>query len=207
MAVLMNNTLKYFGGGTLISSRRVLTGKKFHAKKITSFSLKKYVNFLAAHCIHNKNQIRRLARDIKVMFGAHDLEDFAEEGRRVFAPFKTIVHPDWLPHGTNYDADIAMIEFMKDIAFDDFIQPICLWNFNFGAAFRKATVIGYGKSQDRTKEHEMIPKELEALITSNEYCVWKEPEIAELSSPRTFCFGDDYGSVPCSGTNFFYLKF
>jgi hypothetical protein len=141
------------------------------------------------------------------MFGAHDLDDFAEEGRRVFAPFRTIVHPDWLPHGANFDADIAMIEFNRDIAFDDFIQPICLWNFDFGAAFNKATVIGYGKSQNMTIEHEMIPKELEALITSNEYCVWKEPEIAELSSPRTFCFGDDYGSVPCSGKYFFIPNF
>jgi hypothetical protein len=133
------------------------------------------------------------------MFGAHDLDDFFEEGRRVFTPLKTIVHPDWIPSSKNYDADIAMIEFMRDIAFDDFIQPICLWNFNFSPTFTKATVVGYGQSQDRSKEHEMIPKELEAKITANDYCVWKEHEIAQISSPRTFCFGDDHGSVPCKG--------
>jgi hypothetical protein len=85
--------------------------------------------------------------------------------------------------------------------FNEHVQPICLWNFDFQPLVTKAIVIGYGKSEDRSKTHETTPKELEAKITSNEYCVFREPEVAQISSPRTFCFGDDQGSVPCKGKN------
>lgn len=60
-------------------------------------------------------------------------------------------------------------------------------------------VVGFGKSEDETKEHENIAKFLEAPIHKNEDCFLVNRELTTISSKNTFCAGTGRGQGVCSG--------
>lgn len=61
-------------------------------------------------------------------------------------------------------------------------------------------VLGWGRSEDKTKKHENIPKLLKVAIQNNDECLLKNRKLVDLASSRTFCgAGFENGSGVCSG--------
>lgn len=106
----------------------------------------------------------------------------------------------WNPETTEYDSDLALLAFeQKSIHFNEFVQPICLWNFPYEPTVSEGLVAGWGKSEDPTKKYENVPRLVKALIQTNEQCFLDERALVELSSLRTFCAGLRNGSGVCHG--------
>lgn len=176
------------------------------------------LRFSAAHCINEKDKLeKRLPRDILATFGAYNLNDFLETGRYSLSPKKIILHEDWNPKTTQYDGDMSLLEFEKGrIIYNDFVQPICLWDSESKPPVLEGTVTGWGKSEHPTRYHENIPKLVEVLTHNNAQCLPGETTLAGLSSHRTFCadnkkgsgvcFGDSGGSLFINLRGIFYLR-
>lgn len=140
-----------------------------------------------------------MPRDILAIFGAHDLSNLFEAGRFQLSPKKIRLHDDWNPMTAEYDADLSLLEFEDSIPLNRFVQPICLSEND--PAVTEGVVVGWGKSEDETKDHENIPKLVKALIQTNEDCFFTEGQKHHLdvSSRRTFCAGLRNGSGICHG--------
>lgn len=95
----------------------------------------------------------------------------------------------------SFDADIAIITLEDPVQFTKYIQPICLNPSNA----TNGIVVGYGKSEDLTKEHENIPKIIDTPIHDNANCFLKNHDLVDLSSNRTFCGGNGNGQGVCTG--------
>lgn len=160
---------------------------------------------------------KTVPRDVSALFGTFDLDKPHESGQFSLSPTKIFVHNDWNPFVTSYDADIAVLEFESDqIPFTNYIRPVCLWNDSNEPDVTEGYVVGWGKSEDETKEHDNIPKKIKIPIFTNEECSIETPALASLSSGRTFCAGWRNGTGVCfgdSGNGFvikvnevFYLK-
>lgn len=149
--------------------------------KLGIISLTK-IFFLAAHCIHEKNRRDpEPTRKFRMRLGAYNLDDSYEHGASTVMPSKIIVHEDWDPFDDKFDADIAMIFTVQATHFTRYIKPICLINFST-RSLSEAWAVGWGKSEDLTKDHENFPKKLRLLLYSNENCFLKKPQA------RFYCF-------------------
>lgn len=137
------------------------------------------------------------------LFGAHDLSDPYEAERIALSPIKIIVHDDWNPRTTNYDADIALLEFEKGkIKYTEasvYIQPICLWDSTTEMPLTENLVTGWGQSENVSRVHEIIPKMIKVTIQSNGDCFLAAKDLVDLSSQRTFCAGLQNGTGVCRG--------
>lgn len=151
--------------------------------------------------MHQKKTSERFRpRDILAIFGAHNLTDNYEPGRISFSPTKIIVHDEWNPYTTAYDADIAILIFeIGKIPFSEYVQPVCLWDSSTSPSETVGTVVGWGKSENPWRSYEEIPKLIEAPIQPNEDCFLETPKLAEFSSKRTFCAGLQNGTGVCLG--------
>lgn len=132
-----------------------------------------------------------------MLFGAYDLNDLFQTGALSSSPIEIFIHPDWNPFNKRYDADIAALVVEDDIPYTKFIRPICLspveQNVNEGY------VTGWGESEDKTKEHENLPKQIKIPILANENCIFESPEFSKIASVRTFCGGSRDNIGPCRG--------
>jgi secreted trypsin-like serine protease len=148
------------------------------------------------------------------MFGAYDLEDLFQTGALSGSPSEIFIHPDWNPFNLKYDADIAALILDDEVPYTKYIRPICLSTTELVS--NEGYVTGWGRSEDTTKEHETIPKQIKIPIHSNENCFLESTEFTKISSKRTICGGARDGTGPCSGDsgsglvvksgNVFYLK-
>lgn len=130
----------------------------------------------------------------------HDLNDPYESGRISQSPKKIFIHDNRNHLTTSFDADLALLEFHANrIHFDDFIQPICLWNSETEPVVTEGIVTGWGKSEDLTKDHQNLPKTVIVPIQTNEVCFLDSKDHVDLSSTRTFCAGLRNGSGVCHG--------
>jgi len=202
IAALVNLDGKFFCGGTLISNRKVLTGKKWF-KILNRPKINNELNPIrtnsAAHCIQDK-QARKAtsAGEFLVQLGVYDLNKIAEVGRVTYAVETVNVHPDWNTQTEPYDYDIAVLVLDNEVICNKIIQPICIPNSNV-AAIKTGIVVGFGRSEDETKVHENIPKMLQTPIHSNADCFFDYPSLLALSSRRTFCGGTGTGIGVCKG--------
>lgn len=166
---------------------------------------------LAAHCIHEKRKrVPKTPRDITALLGAYDLNESFETGRYYAGIKKIIIHKDWNPHEADFDADIAILELIDKVQFNSYIQPACLCDPNSEVAQQlDGFVAGYGKSENKSKIHENIPKVLHASFYENEDCFLKNKDLVTLSSKRTFCAGNANGEGVCvgdSGGGYFFIS-
>lgn len=122
-----------------------------------------------------------------------------EPGRETIPPIKIHIHPDWNHLSVNYDGDISLLEWERPISFSEYIQPICLFGNSNEQSATSGVVVGYGKSEDFTKKYENIPKKIEVPIHKQDKCFLTQPNLARLSSTRTFCAGSSDGNGVCSG--------
>lgn len=113
---------------------------------------------------------------------------------------KIIIHEDWKPYVTRYDADIAILFFEREIQFNEFIKPACLPDSSKSNSLIEGKVVGWGSSENTGfKNAENIPRKVNIKKPpSNEYCFLHKKDLTELSSNRTFCAGGE-NSGPCKG--------
>lgn len=139
-------------------------------------------------------------KHITAIFGAHDLSSDDEIGRYELKPKRIIIHEDWNSNSSQHDADLALLRFKRgSITFNLFVQPVCLWNSENIPTETSGIVAGWGESEDKTKIHENLPRQITAPIHSHGKCLAGKPKIAELSSDRTFCAGLRNGTGVCRG--------
>lgn len=181
--------------------------------------LKKSNILLAAHCIQPKagTAIYDLLnkRDVLARFGAYNLNDQYEVGHTTLSPYEIHIHKDWNPNVQQYDADIALLKFLK-IHFSNHIQPICLWKLYYDPPTSVGTVVGWGQSENKSRSFENIPRKIEVPLLSNEDCWLEDPHHLAISSGRTFCAGLKNGAGICFGDSgsgyfikigrYYYLK-
>lgn len=150
--------------------------------------------------MHSKNeQFQRRERDIIIILGAYNLNDFFESGRTIAIPQQIFVHPRWNPYTKNFDADLAILEPEESLIFNKYISPICLWNLQVDPTVTKGIVVGYGQSEDRTKLHENIPHHIEVPIFKISDCLFKESKLVSIFSPNMICAGSGDGRGVCKG--------
>lgn len=168
-------------GGSLISQRIVLT---------------------AAHCIQNKGDYeRRKATSAQFTIGKNDLDSHTERNYVTSRASQLIIHPQWNPRDTRFDADLALAVLIKPIAFTKFIKPICLWtatpSYN-DLVGRGGIVVGWGKTatsaiSTQTPQWTVVP------VVSESTCIRSNNAFGQITSQRTFCGGDRKGKGPCTG--------
>ncbi|XP_070493054.1 uncharacterized protein [Chironomus tepperi] len=177
LAALVMKNGKYFCGGNLITTRKVLS---------------------AAHCIQDKHTaIPTSPQNITVLLGAFDLDKTVETGRQSHAVQSINIHPDWNTLTESFDADLSVLVLESEALLSRYIQPVCL--FSSLPNFVSGVVVGYGKSEDGTKIHENIPRILNSQIHNNPYCFQDNRALARISSGRTFCGGPGRGIGVCNG--------
>jgi hypothetical protein len=125
------------------------------------------------------------------------LNDLLQSGSLSESPSEIFIHPDWNPFNQKYDADIAAIILDDDIPYTKFIRPICLSSTEQDVKF--GFVAGWGESEDKSKEHENVPKQIKIPIHPNEHCFLESAEFVKISSKRTICGGSRDNTGPCRG--------
>lgn len=97
---------KFFCGANLITAKHVLT---------------------AAHCIHDKNVLKKLdPEDIIMLIGRYNIKQWTEAGSETRSVGQIIMHPDWKNYSLKYDADVAVLVLDRVVEFTAFIKPVCL---------------------------------------------------------------------------------
>ncbi|XP_061393648.1 serine protease gd [Musca vetustissima] len=181
-AVYVNNltSLAYQCGGTLISTRIVVS---------------------AAHCFQLFKK-RYTANEVLVFLGRHNLKNWNEEGS-VAAPVDDIfIHPDYNQHLSSYDADIAVVVLKNEVRYNTFIRPACMWTGSTSIEFiegEPGIVVGWGLGSFNTTKQmsttSTVPKIISTPVVSNEVCFAANPKYKSLTSNRTFCAGIMYDQM------------
>lgn len=121
-----------------------------------------------------------------------------------------IIHPDWDSSVTSFDADIAIAVLAIPVKFNhQFVGRVCLPIASNEEVSGTGNVVGWGQSETSEGSNDNIPNKLEVPAVTSEHCFLNFPELAKISSDRTFCGGfKDAGKAPCLGDSGggFYLK-
>lgn len=85
----------------------------------------------AAHCFYGKGAFKQGhdTTNSYVVAGKHDLRYFEASAQKRNL-LTIVIHPDWRPDATNFDADISLATTEYPFYFTSSVQPICLPNFN-----------------------------------------------------------------------------
>lgn len=132
-----------------------------------------------------------------MIFGAYDLGELFQTGLISMSPEKILIHPDWNPSNRRYDADIAALIVEDEVPYTSYIRPICLPTNELNA--KEGYVTGWGESEDHTKDHENLPKQIKIPILNNEKCFLESNEFVKVASERTICGGARDNTGPCRG--------
>lgn len=117
-----------------------------------------------------------------------------------------IIHQDWKPYVTRYDADIAILVFNEEVQLSAYIKTICLPMRSQALSLKEGEVVGWGYSErtNLTRAEEMPRKTKIKAPPSNEFCFLTETLLTSLSSNRTFCAGGE-NTGPCHGDSVKYF--
>lgn len=110
--------------------------------------------------------------------------------------FNILVHPQY--NASEFSHDIAIIRLANEILFNDFVQPICLWDPNkihitnvFG---KLGTVVGWGF----TEKDKLSPILLEAVmpVVPHSTCLLSNRQFfGSYLSDKNFCAGFRNGKL------------
>lgn len=131
------------------------------------------------------------------------MSDPYEADRLALSPVKVIVHDDWNPDTTSYDADLSLLVFEKGkIETSVYIEPICLWNVNSEQPLNEYEnfVTGWVQSQDLSQKHGVTPKMAKVRVKDHGECFSQSKDLVELSN-RTYCAGPTNGTGVCRGNS------
>ena len=117
------------------------------------------------------------------------------------------MHEDWRSTDKSYDADIAILTFKTEVKLTDFVRTVCLPQSVHYNALQKGVVVGWGVSEKTDyKMSEPEPRKTEIKTPpSNAECFLKNPDLAKISSNRTYCAGGD-STGPCFGDSVNKIK-
>lgn len=132
-----------------------------------------------------------------MVFGAYDLNEAFYSGTFSATPYQVIIHNDWNPQVSNFDADIAILTTEDEVPITKSIQPICMWDSNFEPNVDEGFIAGWGKSG--REDYEKIPKQLKVPIKTGEDCLLDNPVFSQIASKRTICGGSRNKAGPCLG--------
>uniref|UniRef100_A0A182LYM6 Peptidase S1 domain-containing protein n=1 Tax=Anopheles culicifacies TaxID=139723 RepID=A0A182LYM6_9DIPT len=166
----------YKCGGTVLDQNTVLT---------------------AAHCVMVSNGI--IARERLVVQVGRNRLSVASHHAQEHATIELIVHPGYSANGVRHD--IALIKLDTDITYNDYIQPICLWNrsVNQDAIVGSwGTVVGFGV--DETDNPSDTLRKARLPVVSDITCIQSNGgRFATLLTPEMFCAGNRDETSPCNG--------
>jgi secreted trypsin-like serine protease len=134
-----------------------------------------------------------------VLLGAQQLNNTNEVGRVTVGVKKIYVHSTWNPQVEKYKGDIAILMLDEQVTFSSYVQPVCLPKL--GSDMKDVTegvIVGFGKSESSIS-HENEPKKAFTPIQKSEECFSKFPNLAGISSVKTFCAGNANGTGSCTG--------
>jgi secreted trypsin-like serine protease len=127
-----------------------------------------------------------------------DLEDpFENIGRQYKACEKIFIHPEWNPFTKKFDADLAIIQTEDVMYFNKYVTPICLWGSQ--NLVSSGTVVGYGQSENKSRQSEPIPSKVEVSVIDFVQCIYSDPLFIDVAAPKTFCAKASEGRGVCKG--------
>ncbi len=168
----------------------------------------------AAHCLQDKRQKR-----IKKASGSHfyfkndyDVGDYEDSEEVDDDPAKAkvskfIVHPDWDPEDTHYDADIAIAVLKEPMKLSKKIRHVCLntpSNPIQSFAGRNGSVYGWGLTEEMELVTEL--RHVGVPLVDQALCNSSHPTLYKSMSDTSFCAGAKDGKTgACNGKflNFF----
>ncbi len=123
-------------------------------------------------------------------------DDFAKADVSEF-----IVHPDWDPEDTHYDADIAIAVLKKPMKISQDVRHVCLntpsdpiQSFNG----RNGLVYGWGLTEDLEIVNQL--RHVEVPLVDQALCNSSSPTLHKIMSDTSFCAGARDGkSGACNG--------
>ena len=157
------------------------------------------LNLIAAHCIKGKKDEYDFGiNDFSVLLGVHNHSTPCETGR-ISAEVKSIhIHHHWSTDAQSYDGDIAVLELVTEVRFDNYIRPICLAHeYSKIINATHGTVVGFGRTDDGS--YPAVAKKLDIPITKFNECIRESSDHETLASARMFCGGPADGRGVCDG--------
>lgn len=97
------------------------------------------------------------------------------------------VHPDWKDYELNYDADIAILDLSETVTFSNQIRPICVPSDDVITDGVRGSIVGWGLTENGSDNHLKYPRHAYTNALNASYCLTADPELAYLSSTRSFC--------------------
>jgi len=168
----------YFCGGVLVANNKILT---------------------AAHCVWDKQQPKQmLARDVIVKVGVYDLADLYELYTTSIAASEIIIHTNWNPFTERFNDDLAMIMLEDEVHTSIYVRPICVADIHAVRYATEGVAVGWGRSEDKTKSFENIPRYIKLPIPSNDDCYRDHHLLARIAGKFSFCAGRNQSGV-CTG--------
>jgi len=81
-----------------------------------------------------------------------------------------------------------------------FIRPACSFDASVQVHnFREGFVPGWGQSEDKSKFHETVPKEIKIPIVALDKCLIEVPRLAFIAAYTSFCGGSRNVEGVCKG--------
>lgn len=98
-----------------------------------------------AHCIQQKYWDKKLeTKDLAVHLGRYNLSKKDESGTDIIEVSEIVIHPDWKPFETNYDADLAILKLNHEITKSNFIKVACWPTYDEGE-IGEGSVVSWSK--------------------------------------------------------------
>lgn len=170
-------------GGSLISSKLVVT---------------------AAHCIQGKKQSVALKAENSLFYaGKYDIHSIIEDFNQKSFASELIVHPDWNPHSTEYDSDIAIAVLKDSLEFKTLVKPICIWReteSQFDIIGKNGSVAGWGYNEANKDGVSQYPMFVDIPAVDYFDCAKSDRSLFDIVSRKSFCAGvKNSGVGPCNG--------
>jgi hypothetical protein len=128
-----------------------------------------------------------------------DSEEVVDPAKAEVSEF--IVHPDWDPEDTHYDADIAIAVLKKPVEITNKIRHVCMNTPSYpiqSLAGQNAKVYGWGLTEKLETATEL--REVEVPLIDQALCNSSSPKLRKIMSDTSFCAGArDRKTGACNG--------
>ena len=106
-----------------------------------------------------------------------------------------IIHKEY--NNKTFVNDIAILDLETNVTFNEFVQPICLWNTDKYLVNTLGIVVGWGLNENQILSD--ILTQARMRIVDKQTCEDDHRDFAPLLKGNTLCAGDKNGTALCSG--------